>query len=242
MKVEVVGTGCTWFTRNNTSYIIDDNILFDVSEGNYKTIIKSVDIFKLKFIIISHLHMDHASDLHIITTRYIRDKNNRTEKLRIYAPKKLAETIVAYNKLFNCAEDEADVELLKSKIDFIDIYDGMEFEEGEYKIKVLKMDHGNVESYGFMFTDKSGRVIGFSGDTKLCENLEFMLSKSKYAFVDMAAYRCENSHLSNLEFVKLSKKYNSCKMFPVHTCDACQEFAIKNKLNYLEDGQILNLD
>ena len=41
MKVLAVGTGCTWFERNNTSFIIDDKILFDTPSGSYKDIIKS---------------------------------------------------------------------------------------------------------------------------------------------------------------------------------------------------------
>ena len=217
-------------------------MLFDVSEGNYKSIIGSVDIYDIKWIYISHIHTDHASDLHIITTRHIRENNSRKEKLRIYGPKGLAETVVAYNKLYNAAEDEMDLDLLKSKIDFIEIYDGKEFEEGEYKLKVFKMEHCGVDCFGLMFKDKNGKVVSFSADTVVCDNLEKMLGSSNYAFVDMAASKPSKSHITNLEFVELEKKYKNCKMFPVHTNDECQEYAIKNNLNYLEDGQILNLE
>ena len=32
MKVFAVGTGCTWFKRNNTSFIIDEKILSKMNE------------------------------------------------------------------------------------------------------------------------------------------------------------------------------------------------------------------
>lgn len=241
MKVEVVGTSCNWFSRHNTSFIIDDKILFDVPGGNYKQIIKSVDVLKLDWIFISHLHDDHVADLKIITTRFIRENYIRNKKLKIYGPKGLAEFIVKVCGLFFGGDDELDFDLLKSKIEFVEIYDGMEFTEGKYNIKVKKMNHGRVECYGLIFEDKAGKVISFSADTLDCQSLHEMLEVSNYAFVDMAASKPSRSHLTNIEFVELEKKYKSCKMFPVHTNDECQEFAIKNKLNYLEDGQLLDL-
>lgn len=242
MKVNVIGTACTWFERNNTSFILDDKILFDVPEGAYKDIIKLIDIFSLKFIFISHIHTDHAVDLHIIATRFLRERYSRLEKLRVYAPKEMAETIVKFNTLFNGSEEEKDLTLLKNTIDFIDLYDGLEFVEGNYEFRVKKMDHGKCECFGLMVKDKiSGKVYAFSADTKDCEALREMLLVSDFAFVDMAATGSSKSHLTDTEFVELSKKYPNCKMFPVHTCDKCQEFAIKNNLNFLEDGQILNI-
>ena len=65
MKVTVVGTSCTWFKRNNTSFIIDDDIVFDTPDGAYKDIINYIDIFKIRCIIITHFHTDHFTDLHI---------------------------------------------------------------------------------------------------------------------------------------------------------------------------------
>ena len=52
MKVTAVGTSCTWYTRRNTSFILDDKMLFDISSGNYKEVIKSIDIFDLNAIFI----------------------------------------------------------------------------------------------------------------------------------------------------------------------------------------------
>ena len=72
MKVFAVGTSCTWFTRNNTSFIIDDKILFDTPAGSYKDIITKIDILKLDAIFISHFHADHFGDFPVFATRFMR--------------------------------------------------------------------------------------------------------------------------------------------------------------------------
>ena len=154
MKVTVVGTSCSWFTRANTSFIIDDKILFDISAGNYKHIIKSIDIFNLDWIFISHLHDDHFFDFRVIATRFIREQKryNRAEKLRVYCPSNTAETVVKINSLMNCAPDETSLEILRQSIDFIDLRDGMQFEENGYKsydkIKELIYTVRKEDGYG----------------------------------------------------------------------------------------------
>lgn len=242
MKVTFVGTSCTWYERNNTSFIIDDNMLFDVSNGNYKHIIKYINIFDINAIFISHWHFDHLGDLNIITTRFIREmeKNGRTEKLRIYCKNGTAEKIIAQNELYLGSEDEKDINLLKEYVDFIDIDDGFECDEGKYHIKVYRMDHGRVESFGFTYEDlETHKVYAFSGDTRYCENLEKVLSLSDVAIVDMAAAKEFPSHLSVAKFIELSEKYKSCRMIPVHTSDQSLALGREKGLFIPNDGDIL---
>lgn len=243
MKVTMVGTSCTWYSKNNTSFIIDDNMLFDISSGNYKDVIKSLDIFDLNAIFISHLHADHVGDLYVITTRYIRElkKRDKKEKLRIYGPKGLAEFIVDYCRLCFGSADELDLNLLKNTIDFIEVYDGFVFEEGEYKIKALKMLHGNMDCYGYMFDDKKGKVISFSADTSKCDNLLQMLNNSNYAFVDMAAVSENIHHLHVDGFISLENTYKNCKMIPVHISDQAYELAKSYNMELHNDGDIIYL-
>ena len=241
MKVKVMGTSCTWFKRENTSYVIDDEIIFDVPNGTYKNLIKVMDLEKTKCVLISHLHTDHFFDLRIIVTRFLRDFKDRPEKLRIYAPKGTAETLIEINRLVYGGFDECSEEYVKSKIEFFELSDGFEFEEGSYNIRAYKMNHSILECFGFTFTDKkTGTVVGFSSDTAMCDNLHKMLSVSSYAFVEMASMEKCKTHLCCEEFEFLMAKYDKCKMFPVHTSDVCQEYAENNGLNYLVDGQTLN--
>lgn len=241
MKVNVVGTSCTWFKRKNTSYVIDDKIVFDIPEGAYKDVLNIVDdIFNVEAVIISHLHTDHAENLHAIATRYIREKPEGVKPLKVYGPKETLEKLIAFNKLFYGGKDECDEASYVGKVEFISIYDGMTFKLSEYDVTVYKMFHGDeIECFGFSFTDKKGTTVGFSADTTVCENLHKMLQKSNFAFVEMSAVNKHRTHISIPEFVELTKQYKNVKIFPVHTNDECQEYAIKNNFNYLTDGQIL---
>ena len=241
MKVNVVGTSCTWFKRKNTSYVIDDKFVFDVPEGAYKDVLNIVDdIFNVEAVIISHLHTDHAENLHAIATRFIREKPEGVKPLKVFCPKKTFETLIAFNKLFYGGFDECTPEYYEGKVEFVELEDGMTFSLGEYNVTAYKMFHGEeIESFGFSFEDKKGTVVGFSADTKVCENLHKMLKKSNFAFVEMSAVNKHRTHISINEFVELTKQYPNVKIFPVHTNDECQEYAIKNNLNYLIDGQIL---
>lgn len=242
MKIKLVGTSCNWFSRLNTSFIIDDKILFDVPIGNYKTIIQNVDIFKLDWVFISHLHSDHFVDFNKIASQYVRAmlKNEPLPRLRVYAPKEMAKRIIQLQKIIGGGKEECSLKYLKKAIEFIDLKDQMEFEEGGYKMKVYKVVHGNLDTFGLTMTNKNGVTVGFSSDTIDCENLHKILENSNYAFVDMSSEKPWRTHLCYDEFVKLSKVYPSCKMFPVHTSDMAQELAEKNGLNFVKDGQVFN--
>ena len=240
MKVEVIGTSCSWFVRNNTSFVIDDSMMFDISSGNLKPIMSRYNVFDLKTLFVTHFHTDHIGDFKILATMFIRNRKRLgIKKLKVYAPAGFDEYTIELNKLTFSREDETDINILRDAVEFVEIFDGMEFEEGGYKIKVYAVEH-KMTCFGFTFTDKTGKTIAFSGDTRICDNLEKMLSVSDYAFVDMAATFEHFAHLDTNTFVMLQNKYPNCKMFPVHTSDPAQEFAINNGLNFINDGDILN--
>lgn len=241
MKVKVLGTSCTWFKRNNTSFILDDKIVFDVPFGNYKLINSYMDIYDIKSVIITHFHSDHFGDLNVIATRFMRHLSDDAEKLKIYGPKGILEKLIEYNKVLLGAKDECDPESLTKHIDFIEVCDGFEFEVCGYKVKAFEMVHGVPETYGFSFSDENGKTIVFSADTAMCDNLNLMLENADVAFVEMSDIRQSKTHLSTQEFVDLTKKYSKTKFYPVHTSDMSQEFAINNGLNYLNDGDILEV-
>ena len=237
MKVFAVGTGCTWFARNNTSFIIDDRILFDTPSGSYKDIIKNTDISKLDGIIISHFHADHFGDFPVFVTRFMREseKMGRIENLKVYGPKSVLDKLIELNTILCAAEDERNRELLQKHIDFIDVDDGYEFELSGYKVTAVRVDHGSVKCFGYTLTDESGKIISFTSDTKECESLHKILNKSDIAFVDMASINPAKAHLDSKRFVELKKEYANCKMYPVHMSDECREFAQRNKLNVIND-------
>ena len=242
MKVNVMGTSCTWFTRNNTSFVIDGDMFLDVPEGSYKNLIQVADLEKLKCIFISHMHSDHFLDLHIITTQVMRFPGSRTEKLRIYGPQGLLDKLIQLNTLLYGAPDEQSKESLCKNVEYIDLYDGMEIREGEYNITAYRMEHGAPETYGFTFKDKAGVVVGFPTDTAMCDNLHKILSQSKYAFLELSENSKHQTHICVDEYVELVNKYNKTKIFAVHTNNKTQKFVEENGYNALHDFEVLNLD
>ena len=237
MKVFVVGNGCTWFARNNTSFVIDDKIIFDTPSGSYKDVIKNIDIFKIDGIIISHFHADHFGDFPVFATRFMREskENGRTKKLKVYGPKSVLDKVISLNTLLGGAKDECDREQLQKNIDFIDVGDGDEFELSGYKIKVYKVDHNFMYCQGYTFEDSNGKIVGFTGDTKECDGLLRILEKSNVAFVDMATLNPASAHLDSKRFIELQNEYPKCKMYPVHLSDECKEFAEREGLDVLND-------
>ena len=239
MKVYAVGTGCTWFQRNNTSFIIDDKILFDTPSGSYKDIIKKIDIFRLDGIIISHFHADHFGDFPVFATRFMRDsvRLGRKTNLKVFGPKGLFQKLVDLNTLLCGAEDECSKESLQKFVDYIEISDGDVFELSGYKVTAFAVDHGTTPCLGYVFQDKEGKSVGFSGDTKECDALLKILELSDVAFVDMASPVPAKAHLHNERFVELQKDFSNCKMYPIHMSDETKKFADNNGLNVLNDSE-----
>lgn len=238
MKVTVVGTGCTWFTRNNTSFIIDDDILLDTPEGAYKDIAKIVDVLALDSIFISHFHTDHFNDLHIILTRMMRETKNRSKKLKVFAPKGIQTLLINMNKLFYGAGDETDIKNFLDSVDFIELEDRKIFELERYNVETFKVCHGRPETFGFVFREKGGKVVAFSADTCYCENLENLLKGADAAFVELSCMKKHPYHLCVDEFLKLVKDHKTTKIYPVHTSDETQKFVEENGLNPLYDGEV----
>ena len=244
MKVLAVGTSCTWFERNNTSFIIDDKILFDTPSGSYKDIIKKINIFDIDGIVISHFHADHFGDFPVFATRFMREseKQGRVRNLKVYGPKSVLEKLIAVNTVLGGAEDECSSEQLTKNIDFYDVSDGDVFELSGYKVKTYVVDHNKSVCLGYVFEKDGCKSVGFSGDTKECDGLHKILSESDVAFVDMAAPIPAKAHLHSDRFVELQEMYPNCEMWPIHTSDECQDFAKNNGLNVLNDFDEIIID
>lgn len=240
MKVTVVGTSCTWFKRNNTSFIIDDNILIDTPEGSYKDILKYVDVLLLDAIFITHFHNDHFPDLHIITTRMMRSNIQRKNPLKVFGPKGIVSRLMSLHEICNSSEDEKNIENYNGKVEFIEMQEGAVYEMGRYAITPYRMDHGPSETYGLTFKENGNKTVGFSSDTTDCENLRKLVANSDVSFVDFASVKHHHAHMFIEAFTSLLKDNPTKTIYPVHTSDDTQKYVEENNINPLHDGQILN--
>ena len=245
MATEIItpGTGCAWFKRKNTSYIVDRNLLIDVPQGAYKDIIEFVEPKEIETIIITHLHEDHYLDLLLFLKAYYRDFNGDPKRLKIYCPSKTKELIKVLAEIVSTDNRFKQDEFLDSFIDFIDLKNDYEFTVNGSKFHTYAMEHG-IETYGFTMTAPDETVIGFSADTAECENLHKILGKSNFAFVDMSAKANSNpkTHIDETTFERLENEYPFCTMIPVHMSDITYKNAREKYPYLMEDGSGIILD
>lgn len=233
MKIDVVGNGCTWTKELSTSFIIDDEILFDVPQGSFKSLLHKYNLDNIKYIIISHFHSDHFADLHLVLDYIFNHLPERT--LTIIAPKGCKERLLA---LFKLLETPHLVPPLNEKVNFIDLENGKRIKFENFALKIYGMTHKNLDAYGFII--ESGKTsVGFSGDTAMCNNIRKILKKSQSCFIDSANTHQNNSHLSLKEISQLEDEFENCKFLRIHLSDASKAELNKQKISYPKQGETI---
>ena len=235
MKIDVVGNGCTWTKQLATSYIINDQILFDVPEGSFKTLLHKYNLEKINHIIISHFHSDHFLNIHLVLDYIFNHFPNKS--LTIIAPKGCKEKITALFKLLEVPEH---ILPLQERVNFVDLENGKKFKLDDFSIKAYQMTHNNLDSYGFTI-EHNGTTIGFSGDSAMCNNIRKILKKSKICFIDSANTSPNNKHLCLCEIEKLEKEFPDCKLFRIHLSSHSMKELDKQKIFYPKQGETIIL-
>ena len=234
MKIDVVGSMCTWTKKLSTSYIINDEILFDTPQGTFKTLFEDFYILKTNYIIISHFHSDHFMDIHLVMDYLY---HHTKKKITIIAPKGCRERLSSMFKI-------VDITYLENS--FNDMFSIIEIENnkiikiGDYKIKAFKMLHLNLDSYGFTITH-NGVTVGFSGDSAMCNNVRKIISKSKTAFIDCASLEVNNKHLTSDEVYGLIKEFPECKIYPIHMSTFSQPRLDELGIEYPNQADVINV-
>ncbi len=222
MKVQVIGTGSMWTKCNSASYLIDNDIMIDFPNGACKYLYRNnINPSSIDYILLTHFHGDHYFDIPF----YILNKSKSDNKnINIFCSKEGRGKInkignLAFPNSFKDASRETNI-----KYEF-----NNNFKIKDYEISKLLVDHGRMKpAYGYIFKDND-KYIGFTGDTSLCSNVEYMASKCNYLFCDCMFVKGTSKHMGidNLEY--LSSKYSSCIFVVSHLEDETRE--ILNKKN-----------
>lgn len=234
MKIDVVGNMCTWTKELSTSFIINDEILFDTPQSSFKTLLNDYDLKKIKYIIISHFHSDHFGDLHLVLDYIF---NHTKNNLTIIAPKGCKERLFEIFKIFEVSYFQKHTE---ERVSFIDCENNKIIKLGQYKIKCFKMLHKDLDAYGFTIENEN-KVVGFSGDSAMCNNIRKILKKSQVAFIDSANVAVDNKHLCTGEVNELCKEFADCKIYAVHLAPHSLAEAKYIGLNYAKQGEIVEI-
>ncbi len=246
MKITVLGTGCIWTKRACASYLIDDNILLDVGSGSLKQLFKTTKnllhhekIGKIKLILITHFHLDHYFDIVPFLWKLASDRYPEFSTTIICPPDgekkiknlcQLGLSKSSFNKLnFN-------------KINFVDASSLSNFKFGDYEISSLKMEHGDIDAFGYVFKTKKGKIVSFTGDSAMCESMEKMITSSNISFVDMAGTDISDKHFNIIDGIELMKKYEKKHtIVPCHLTSQALDYCA-DKIQPPSDLMVINVD
>ena len=232
MKVRLLGTGAIYSKYNCASELIDDKILVDVGNGVLKELRKvNYDLLKLKMIIITHLHADHYADLPALILNLEVEEN--LKPIYIVGPKGLKENLIGLCHIYY--QDFFD-KFFEEKIKFMEILPETKSIEifNDYDIMVQKVNHYNIESYGYIINNK----IGITGDSCLCDEVLNIFKNSEIVITDISLIEGSKYHMGIDNIETIRKTYKN-KIIATHLRDDTREELKKKCLKDViikEDG------
>ena len=235
MKIQVIGSGSMWNEYNSACYLIDNDIMVDFPNGACKYLYRlDIKPSSINHVLFTHFHGDHYFDIPF----YLLNKSkNKNVNATIYCSKE-GKSII--NKIGLLAFPNSYKDVLR-EINLIFNFNDI-FNINEYTVSKLLVDHGRMKpAYGYIFDNK----VGFTGDTSLCSNVEYMASICKYLFCDCMLIEGNDKHsgIDNLEY--LSKKYPKCNFVVSHLEDDTRKELESLKIKNIivpNDGQIFEID
>ena len=232
MKVRLLGTGAIYSKYNCASELIDDKILVDAGNGVLKELRKiNYDLTKLEMIIITHLHADHYADLPALILNLEVEEN--LKPIYIAGPKELKENLIELCHIYY--QDFFD-KFFEEKIKFIEILPETKVIDvlNDYDIKIQKVNHCNIESYGYIINNK----LGITGDTCLCKEVLNIFENSEIVITDISMIKGTNYHMGINDIETIRKTYKN-KIIATHLRDDTREELKKKCLKDViikEDG------
>lgn len=237
MRVKIIGSGSMNTAYNSASYLVDDDIIVDFPNGMCKYLFRlGIDPRKINNVLITHFHGDHYFDIPFYLLLKYRAEN---KKVNIFCSN---EGKSKNDKILRLAFPNTAKKIKKEislKYNF-----SSDFSINDYSITKLLVDHGNMKpAYGYIFSKKDNN-FGFTGDTTLCESVEYMAGVCKYLFCDCMFIKGTSKHMGIDMLKVLCNKYPNCKFVVNHMEDSTREELKKLDIKNLlvpEDGTVIDI-
>lgn len=158
-----------------SGYLLDNIILLDCGPGIWHALCKAqISISALKYILVSHFHVDHVADLGaLLATRYM-SKTEVTGSLKLIGPPGLLNWYTRFKTLLGDWVDGLGIEIIET---------ADPISAGEYKIETAHTMH-TEDSICYRVTDHEGKIIFYSGDAGFHENLIDLARDADLAVVE----------------------------------------------------------
>lgn len=243
MKIDFIGTGNVGtLVRSSSSTLFNDEILFDIGTGTLGQLkINKKDTSKIKYIIITHYHADHILDIvDFIFRRSILKEDKYI--LKIIGPENIKQKVIDLfyfthgdnipNKFDNIEKDY--------KLEFIEMFN-CEKEIDYFKLKSVKVKHGTCTSCNGYILNIDNFIIGYTGDTTICEGLDTVIKESNHIFIDSTMVETNKAHIGYKEIVNIAQCNKDKVFYAIHRGDYEIEKTIEN-IKTPNDGDVLILD
>jgi ribonuclease BN (tRNA processing enzyme) len=186
-------------------------ILVDAGSGSLANLQKYVSIHDLDAIWISHLHVDHCSDLVLAYYLAKYGISQREELLPVYGPPGWHDHI--------CRSSVSE----RSLADFFqvhELHDGAQVAIGSTTVLTAIRTTHSVDTYGLRVTDGSATTIAYSADSASCEALgrighDATLFLCEAAVLDHSRESPAN-HLTPSEAAEWATRANASKLLLTH--------------------------
>lgn len=224
MKILTIGSGDMWGKNNSASYLINDDILIDIPNGTCRELRKmDVNPSSIKHIVLTHLHADHYFDLPF----YLLGRGN--EESIIYCHENDKNKII---QLINLSFPNA-LSYINLSFNTSD-----EFEINNLYFKRVEVNHGSdIKAYGYI-VDNNNYKLGFSGDSSLCDQIEYMSRICDSVILDCTLVNGNDKHMGIDNLLYLDDKYDT-NIYATHLRDETRRAIEEEHLNSLKDGQVL---
>lgn len=171
MEVTVLGKYGPFAPKNSATsgYLLQTeraNVLIDCGSGIVSKLVDKNLVKDLSFIVLSHLHFDHVSDMGVLS--YALSFSGRKDKINVYLP---YEDCAVYNMLKSVAI-----------FNLIPIEAGVEYKEASVSFSFYETVHP-VKSYGVKFAS-GNKVFAYTGDTVMIDNLKNLVKGANLVVAD----------------------------------------------------------
>lgn len=244
MTIKILGSGNIRSPEISASALIDDLILIDCGHSVYKRLLQpDIDINKIQYIFITHLHSDHFIDLTALISYFnsLKPTNPNLPKLHVFLPKGGIETLNIIS-LHTLNQDIDPRTWLTYATTLEEYADDTHIDIDDYQITPILVDHGTMKpAYGFIIKTPSG-TIGYSGDSKTCPGINKIIQASDTLILDISNFTENTSHMGLNNLIDFATKYPNKQFYATHLSTEVRHSStpLPSNAHLLQDSETIN--